>query len=302
MELDPGERWHAEYRPCPICGATTARILGARGGRAHREGKGVETSVVRCAQCHGVYQRPTLLPLFNPYAESSPEEYFEHHSPEEKVRQGEGLASFAESVLGGPGRMLELGCGRGELLRGAANRGWNVRGVEMTESFAQIARKKHRIDVECVRLEEADLSGDSYDVVLLAAILEHLYEPAVALNRVGMILRRGGLVFIDVPNECSLTSRLGNSYQYLKGTDWAINLSPSFPPYHVVGFCPASLRELLGRTGFQPLQLQLHRWNSTLPSPKGLRETIERIGVEGALSLGKLLEMGMGLTCWAMRL
>ena len=36
--------------------------------------------------------------------------------------------------------MLELGCGRGDLLIGAADRGWSVSGVELTKSYAQVAQ------------------------------------------------------------------------------------------------------------------------------------------------------------------
>lgn len=293
--------WRAEYRPCPICGAASASVLGARGGRAHREGKGVETRVVRCTECHGVYQWPTLVPEFNPYTECSPEEYFQHHSSQGKIALGERLAAFAESVLGRPGSMLELGCGRGELLRGAADRGWRVRGVEMTEAFARIASEKHGLEVERASIESAQSLGESYDVVLLAAILEHLYAPAETLQRVRGALRRGGLVFIDVPNECSLLSQAGNVYMRLRATDWAINLSPSFPPFHVVGFCPLSLRYLLDRTGFHPIRFELHRWNIPLPPTDGCFATLERVGLNAVLSLGKLIGMGAGMTCWAVR-
>jgi len=294
-------QWCVEYRPCPICGASSAKALGARGGRAHREGKGVETQIVRCVECHGVYQRPTLLPEFNPYREFSPEDYFQHHDSQQKILEGQRLASFAESVLGQPGRMLELGCGRGELLRGAANRGWGVRGIEMTEAFARIARQEHKIDIECVRVEEAGMLRDVYDVVLLAAILEHLYEPVAILKRVREALRPGGLVFIDVPNECSLMSRVGNAYMRARGTDWAVNLSPTFPPYHVVGFCPVSLRQLLEREGFRPMQFTLHRWKNALRPANSVFGKFERIGFGAVLSLGKAVGMGMGITCWAIR-
>jgi SAM-dependent methyltransferase len=198
--------------------------------------------------------------------------------------------------------MLELGCGRGEFLRGAANRGWEVRGVEMTEGFAQIARENQGIKVECAPLEEAESLLETYDVVLLAAILEHVFEPMEALRRVRGALRRGGLVFIDVPNECSLMSWAGNVYMRLWGTDWAVNLSPTFPPYHVVGFCPTSLQQLLGRAGFRPIQLELHRWKSGLPNGEGVLARAERCGLEAVLSLGKIVGMGAGITCWAVRL
>lgn len=109
-------KWRTELRPCPICRSSQARLLGARGGRAHHARKGVLTSVARCRECHGVYQRPTLLPTFNPYEDHSPAEYFQLHEAQRKIASGEALAAFAESYLGRPGRMLEIGCGRGQLL------------------------------------------------------------------------------------------------------------------------------------------------------------------------------------------
>jgi len=141
----------------------------------------------------------------------------------------------------------------------------------MTEAFARIASEKHGLEIERVSIESAQSLGESYDVVLLAAILEHLYEPAETLQRVRGALRRGGLVLIDVPNECSLMSRAGNAYMRLRTTDWAINLSPTFPPFHVVGCCPMSLRHLLDRTGLHPIGFELHRWNIPLPPMAFLR-------------------------------
>ena len=263
--------WRAEYRPCPICGAASAHVLGARGGRAHREGKGVETRVVRCTKCHGVYQRPTHVPEFNPYTQCSPEEYFQHHSSQGKIALGERLAAFAESVLGRPGSMLELGFGRGELLRGGADRGRRVRGVEMTEAFARIASEEHGLEIERASIESAQSLGESYDVVLLAAILEHLYEP-------------GGECVHAVEND-----RLGDQPE------------PRVPTISRRCFCPMSLRYLLDRTGFHPIRFELHRWNIPLPPTDGCFATLERVGLDAVLSLGKLIGMGAGMTCWAVR-
>jgi SAM-dependent methyltransferase len=291
--------WRTESRPCPICGSARARLLGARGGRAHHAGKGVLTSIVRCRDCHGVYQRPTLVPEFNPYEEHEPADYFQLHDVQRKVAAGESLAAFAESYLGRPGRMLELGCGRGELLRGAANRGWMVQGIEMTPAFAAFAHEQYRIDVECAPVEAANSLEDSYDVILLAAILEHLYTPLETLQRVRRSLRHGGLIFIDVPNECSLMAALGNAYMRARRRDWAVNLSPTFSPYHVVGFCPTSLRYLLELTGFRAVAFELHRWNNVLPRRPGLLAACEHVALDVTLSVGQWLGMGAGITCWA---
>jgi 2-polyprenyl-3-methyl-5-hydroxy-6-metoxy-1,4-benzoquinol methylase len=169
-------------------------------------------------------------------------------------------------MLGRTGRLLEVGCGRGELLRGAANAGWNVGGIEMTETFARVADERFGVPVEVSPAETAATLREGWDVVVLAAVLEHVYDPITLLRRVHDGLRPGGLLFIDVPNECSFYTRVGNLYFRLKRRNWAINLSPTFAPFHVVGFCPKSLRWALGRTGLVPIQLELTGWKAACPS------------------------------------
>lgn len=293
--------WRVEDRDCPICKSSEVRFLGARGGRAHREGRGVETRMVRCVRCHGVYQKPTLLPETNPYSETDAQEYFRLHESWKKVECGEELAAFAESVLGQPGSMVELGCGRGDLLRGARNRGWKVFGVEMTAAFADIAREGNGVEVECSSISDAKTLDGTYDVVILAAVLEHLYDPLEAFGRVRHALRPGGLVFIDVPNECSLMTYIGNLYLRTQGKDWAVNLSPTFPPFHVVGFCSTSLRWLLNAAGFKVLTLDLYQTRNALPYSKGILARLERRALDVTLFLGRLIAMGAGITCWAVR-
>lgn len=294
--------WRFEERDCPICAESraTAIRLGRRGGAAHQLALGCETGIVRCRGCHGVYPLPMPVAVANPYLDHSAETYFRGHDSTGKTAAGAELARRAEGILGAKGRLLEIGCGRGELLRGAANAGWDVRGIEMTETFAQIAKEEFGVPVEVSRAETAIALREQWDVVLLAAVLEHVYDPMALLARVHGSLRRGGVVYIDVPNECSLYTRMGNLYHRLTGKDWAINLSPTFPPFHVVGFCPASLKWALGRTGFLPVQFELYKMESCL-APRGdsPKARMEAAGLRASLALGQLLGMGAGITCWA---
>lgn len=300
LKSSDGTQWTAENRPCPICGSRVTKTLGARGGRAHQQGKGVETYVVRCKDCKVIYTLPTLIPESNPYEKESAEQYFQLHNSHKKVLQGEGIAAFAESVLGSPGRMLELGCGRGELLKGALNRGWSAYGVEMTEDFIRVARS-HGVKVERNSIEDCKSLEQTYDVVLLAAILEHLYNPMETLGRIKNAVRPGGLIFIDVPNESSLTMRIGNLYMRARGRNWAINLSPTFPPFHVVGFSPTSLRKTLASAGFEIHTLDVPKWRNDLPPAATIGQKIERLGLSVVQSVGELVGMGDGITCWAVR-
>jgi SAM-dependent methyltransferase len=290
--------WKPVLRPCPGCQSESYRRLGQRGGAARIASLGQETTIVRCRECHLVYQRPVLLPEGNPYESHSPDNYFALHNSDEKIQSGRALAREAAALLGRKGRLLELGCGRGELLLGAQEEGWTVAGVEMTPMFAAA---NPELPVEVASVEEAQsLDGNQkYDVVLLAAILEHLYDPAACLSRVRHCLADDGLVFIDVPNECSLWSRTGNAYFRLRGRDWATNLSPTFPPFHVVGFCPTSLRRMLLSCGFSVESLRTERWSNALPARRGLLAKLEHLGSSAVLTAGQVLGMGAGITCWA---
>lgn len=300
LESSDGTQWTAEDRPCPICGSSVAKTLGARGGRAHQQGKGVETNVVRCKDCKLVYTQPTLIPTSNPYAKESPEDYFQLHDFQYKISQGRKIAVFAEKVLGSPGRMLELGCGRGELLKGALDRGWSTYGVEMTEDFTRVARSEG-VSVECSSIQDCKSLERTYDVILLAAILEHLYDPLETLGRIKNALRPGGLLFVDVPNESSLTMRVGNLYMRARGRNWAVNLSPTFSPFHVIGFSPTSLRNTLTSLGFEIHTLDVPKWRNALPPAATMAQKIERRGLSVVQSLGGLVGMGDGITCWAVR-
>ncbi len=300
----PRVEWRLEERDCPICGEDrgTSIRLGRRGGAAHHLALGCETGIVRCRGCHGVYPLPTPLPTGNPYLEHEPEDYFKGHDSIGKVAAGEELARQAECILGWKGRLLEIGCGRGELLRGAANFGWVVQGIEMTETFAHIAKTEFDVAVEVSPAETATALRERWDAVVLAAILEHVYEPFALLARIRESLSPGGVVYIDVPNECSLYSRTGNLYLRLTGRDWAVNLSPTFPPFHVVGFCPASLKWALATTGFSPVHLELYKMESGLtPRDGGVRARLEAVGLRASLAVGHALGMGAGITCWARR-
>jgi hypothetical protein len=76
--------------------------------------------------------------------------------------------------------------------------------------------------------------------------------PTRPIGEISRILRPGGAVFIDVPNEDSLYFKVGNLYNRLRGRDWVVNADPTFSPYHVFGFSPRSLKALLSKHGLKP--------------------------------------------------
>ena len=85
----------------------------------------------------------------------------------------------------------------------------------------------------------------------------------------------------------------------MRRRDWAVNLSPTFSPFHVVGFSPKTLTYLLRQTGYRVHSLEMTRWTNALPEPKSSIERLEHRGLSAFSWLGHRLGMADGICCWA---
>jgi SAM-dependent methyltransferase len=134
--------------------------------------------------------------------------------------------------------LLDVGCGSGNILAAARERGWTACGVEVTEGVASRARELSGADVHVGDFMELPLSGP-FDVVVMWQVLEHLPDPRAALQKVKNLMAPQGLLLITVPNFASTASQK-------QGPQWS-GLKPGFHLYH---YTPESLTRLLALTGF----------------------------------------------------
>lgn len=100
-----------------------------------------------------------------------------------------------------PGRALDCGCGAGDNARLLRERGWQVTGVTIDPSERAAAA------AECEQVELADLNDGlpfaadaTYELVLLAHILEHLADPAPLLAEACRVVTPGGRILVALPN------------------------------------------------------------------------------------------------------
>jgi 2-polyprenyl-3-methyl-5-hydroxy-6-metoxy-1,4-benzoquinol methylase len=105
-------------------------------------------------------------------------------------------------VDGGPDRRLkicELGCGTGGNLESISHR-HDVVGVECSPQALAHARQKLGDRIRYGRLpNEVDLPSQSFDVVLMTDVLEHIADDAASANTAMSLLRPGGIVVATVP-------------------------------------------------------------------------------------------------------
>jgi len=227
------------------------------------------------------------------------DEYFVHHEIKTRDEQAYVLLGEAESLIHSRGHLLDVGCGRGELLRAARDRGWSATGIELSSTFADYAEKHSQAEILRVPLAECAFPSQSFDVVILQAVLEHLYAPDAVIREISRILRPGGVLYTDVPNEEGLYARLGNMYQMLRGRDWVINLSPTFSPFHVFGFGRRSLGALLKKHHLQPEIWHIGGGACRLSRRAGVLARAEAVAAAAIAGFSNAIRMGTYLAVWS---
>lgn len=150
------------------------------------------------------------------------------------------------------GRVLDVGCGRGALLVELQRRGWEVLGMDWNADNAAAVTRNLGVSVVGGPRVLSCLPSASQDVVSLFHVLEHEDDPGALLAEVQRLIKPGGRLLVAVPNADSTARRLF-------GKCWA---GYDFPRHRQV-FTQRSLREALGRAGFQIDRLT-GRWSDEL--------------------------------------
>jgi SAM-dependent methyltransferase len=171
-----------------------------------------------------------------------------------------------------PGRGLDVGCGRGDLLATLAGRGWEMSGIEPSPSACTAAARRG-LDARCGTLSTVALEPGSYDAVVFRHSLEHINDPVAALRLVREALMPGGLVLITVPNFGSWQARRFAGHWFHLDV-----------PRHRVHFTAPALERALAAGGLEPVAV------STSSSTVGLPGSIQ-YGVFGRC----LFPGGLGL-------
>jgi len=97
-------------------------------------------------------------------------------------------------------KVLDIGCGRGQLLRAFRQSGCDVTGTEFSDDACRFAREVLKLPVRVGLLKELNFPDNSFDVVVMWHVLEHVSDPRPTIAEVARILRPGGIFLVAVPN------------------------------------------------------------------------------------------------------
>jgi methionine biosynthesis protein MetW len=124
-------------------------------------------------------------------------------------------------------RVLELGCASGYLSGYLEQKqGCRVTGLEYDADAARIAANRmsevHVVNLDDPAALDAARASSPYDVLLAAAVLEHLRDPEAVLRRARTLLRDGARVIVSLPNIAHWSMRLNLLVGRFQYTDYGI--------------------------------------------------------------------------------
>lgn len=245
----PTRETHNSAPPCRLCGGLEFKpLFSAPAFDSSNERYGLS----KCSRCDLVRTQPTLDEdqLAKYYAPSYYGGYIKkfsgvfesliHALNTRRARSILTIARRASNETGPAPRVVDIGCGRGHLLRAMQSAGCECHGIERNDFPSN--EQANGIHLYNANVEDIGFESDHFDLAVLWHVLEHLPQPLATIREAHRILRPGGVLAVAVPNFDALQA-------LLFGSRWFhLDL-----PRHVHHFKMQTLRQCLVDNGFTVL-------------------------------------------------
>lgn len=231
---------------CPFCGTDKIKNIGKRlnasqGLNPHKK-VGISVSVMKCKNCELVFPNPLPIPeSVKDHYDVSPESYWtsDYFTSSDINRDNDliWMNSIQKVELGS--KILDIGAGIGKAMIYLEKKGYDVYGIEPSEVFYNRAISLMGVNkqkLQLVSIEDCTFEENTFDVIFIEAVLEHVYNPSEIVLKIMKWLKPNGLLFIEVPSSNWLTNRIINFLYKIRGIDYVANLSPMHEPFHLYEF------------------------------------------------------------------
>lgn len=171
--------------------------------------------------------------------------------------------------------LLDYGCGTGDFLAAAKQKGWNVTGVEPSTAANKIAEGK---TTQSIYTSLDQISNSTFDTITLWHVLEHVPDLHKLLESLRARLTQNGTIFIAVPNRNSWDAK-----HY--GATWAAYDVPR----HLWHFRQIDMQKIVGAHSLNVaniLPMKLDAYYVSLLSEKYRHKTLNAITVLRSITNG----------------
>lgn len=225
---------------CNICGSSNEKLITMQNGYR----------IVRCRDCGFVYVNPrpdneTLKRLYLKYLPEKIEDPLLWDVYMKDVFKK--AANILAKRFPKGGKLLDIGCGYGFFLEKMKAMGWEVYGMDVSETAVNYT-SSHGLNVSLGTLDNIRHEDNSFDVVTLFYVLEHLPDPLNALKEIRRILNPKGLLLLRVPHTTPIVRILSL---------FGIKNNLYDPPFHLNDFSPCSIKTILKKAGFNNIHIYI---------------------------------------------
>jgi len=184
-------------------------------------------------------------------------------------------------------RLLDFGCGGGQFLLEASQRGFDPFGLEINKDLAEFVTDTYGFSVHQGVITDPEMSGMQFDVIVSSQVFEHLTDPKQSLKELVSHISRPGLILIEVPN--------------LRHFREVLKKGSTMDDSHLFYFNTQSLTRMMTSAGLQIVEVQeglrlyrwlphwfpslpdqVHRWLMRLQAKLGVRTGLSVIGCRPA--------------------
>lgn len=148
--------------------------------------------------------------------------------------------SFAIPVYRKGGKILDVGCGTGDILVLLKDLGWDTYGIDIDKKGMRIAKERGLTHMRVGTYKDVDKYQDNYfDCIRLYHVIEHINDPSLCLKILYKKLKPQGELFLCTPN-------FNTPIQKIFGSYW----SALDAPRHLYLFTPQTLARIAKKYNF----------------------------------------------------
>lgn len=226
---------------CNLCGKDNTTLLFIKN----------KYRVVQCKNCSLVYVNPQ--PDKRERAKLFGKSFFIGHSLKNRTYKNYFLEKSKNPMifrrikelneLKSKGNLLDIGCAHGFFLN-EAKKIWEVEGVDISRYAVDYAKNKYKLKVYFGDLDTINFADNSFDIITIWGLVAHLDNPVKILTQVNRILKKGGILALNISNFGSFRAKING-----------INWRQLIPPDYLHFYSLSVLKKILKLTGFKVVKV-----------------------------------------------
>jgi 2-polyprenyl-3-methyl-5-hydroxy-6-metoxy-1,4-benzoquinol methylase len=139
-----------------------------------------------------------------------------------------------------------VGTGDGLFLKLAKSANFNIWGTEISAAAVRAAKNLYGLDIHLTEIENADFKENSFDVITIWHVIEHVKNPVEVLKKAYSLSKRGAVVFVATPNLDKYVSRI--IYRLKSNEPYPFYSSKG--EQHLFHFTESTLKMIIKKAGF----------------------------------------------------